>query len=295
MIAVCIALSLALAACLWKALHSRRRLRALVAQIEASLRTGQPLPVSVRDDAFAQLENAVSELSARLYQSQENARAEARKTEKLIVDLSHQLKTPLAALRLYTEMDAPAHAARTLAAIERMERLVYSLLRLERLRVGAYPFSFQAHSLAAIARGSIAEMAALFPDRAFSLEGDARVRCDAHWLGEAIDNLLKNACEHTPGGGRVFVRVEQAESTARVSVEDEGGGVPPGEEERLFERFYRRGGADAPGAGVGLNIVRAIAEQHHGAAWAENAQKGLRVTISLPLLPLLKESIGKDA
>ena len=142
MIAVCIALSLALAACLWKALHSRRRLRALVAQIEASLRTGQPLPVSVRDDAFAQLENAVSELSARLYQSQENARAEARKTEKLIVDLSHQLKTPLAALRLYTEMDAPAHAARTLAAIERMERLVYSLLRLERLRAGAYPFSF---------------------------------------------------------------------------------------------------------------------------------------------------------
>ena len=98
MIAVCIALSLALAACLWKALHNRRRLRALVAQIEASLRTGQPLPVSVRDDAFAQLENAVSELSARLYQSQENARAEARKTEKLIVDLSHQLKTPLAVI-----------------------------------------------------------------------------------------------------------------------------------------------------------------------------------------------------
>ena len=149
--------------------------------------------------------------------------------------------------------------------------------------------------MAAIARGSIAEMAALFPDRAFSLEGDARVRCDAHWLGDAIDTQLKNACEHTPGGGRVFVRVEQAESTARVSVEDEGGGVPPGEEERLFERFYRRGGADAPGAGVGLNIVRAIAEQHHGVAWAENAQKGLRVTISLPLLPLLKESIGKDA
>ena len=213
-----------------------------------------------------------------------------RLRREFTANVSHELKTPLAALRLYTEMDAPAHAARTLAAIERMERLVYSLLRLERLRAGAYPFSFQAHSLAAIARGSIAEVAALFPDRAFSLEGDARVRCDAHWLGEAIDNLLKNACEHTPGGGRVFVRVEQAESTARVSVEDEGGGVPPGEEERLFERFYRRGGADAPGAGVGLNIVRAIAEQHHGAAWAENAQKGLRVTISLPLLPLLKES-----
>ncbi|HIS92123.1 MAG TPA: HAMP domain-containing histidine kinase [Candidatus Alectryocaccomicrobium excrementavium] len=289
-----IALSLALAACLWAHLRARRRLRALARQIEETLRTGQPIPVSVRDDALSQLENAVSELSARLYQSQENARAEARKTEKLIVDLSHQLKTPLAALRLYTEMDEPAHAARTLGAIERMERLAYSLLRLERLRAGAYPFAFQMHSLAAIARESIAEMSALFPGRAFALEGDARVRCDAQWLGEAIGNLLKNACEHTPGGGRIRVYIEQAESTARISVEDEGGGVPPGEEERLFERFYRRGGADAPGAGVGLNIVRAIAEQHHGAAWAENAQKGLRVTISLPLLPLLKESIGKE-
>ncbi|NLG24027.1 MAG: HAMP domain-containing histidine kinase, partial [Clostridiales bacterium] len=239
---------------------------------------------SVRDDRFALFENAVLELEARILQADENRLDERRRAERLLVDISHQLKTPLAGLRLYCELDGGAHLAEQGRLLDRMEHLLVSLLRLERLRADGYAFHFELVELADLARDACAKLSPLFPGRRMTIEGSAALYCDAGWMGEAFTNLIKNACEHTPERGRVAVSISQSDGEVRCVFSDDGGGVPPGELPNLFRRFFRSSSAAAEGAGVGLAIVRAIVEKHHGAAAAENAGGGLRVTLSLPVL-----------
>jgi signal transduction histidine kinase len=93
---------------------------------------------SVRDNRFALFENAVIELETRLLQSEENRITEIRKNERLLTDISHQLKTPISGLKLYCEMDEGAHLEFELKLLNRMEHLIGSLLRLERLRADGY-------------------------------------------------------------------------------------------------------------------------------------------------------------
>ncbi len=240
---------------------------------------------SVRDNRFALFENAVIELEARLLQSDENKLAEERKNEKLLVDISHQLKTPISGLKLYCEMDGGAHLEQQLRLLSRMEHLIGSLLRLERLRADGYEFHFEMKELSAIVREALARVVPLFPGRRVEVSGEAMLSLDEAWMGEALVNLIKNACEHTQEDGRISVTIEQAESSVFCAVQDDGGGVPPAELGSLFMRFFRSSASTAlEGAGVGLAIVRAIVEKHHGTVSAENAKGGLRVTFCLPLL-----------
>ena len=285
MICAVVILSAALAACLAGLLRARRAVRRLHAQIESFLRSEIAMPeFSVNDDAFAPLENAVAELETRLRQCEDGARQLQQEQNDLIVDISHQFKTPIAGLRLYCEMDASAHRDRQLQLIERMERLITSLLRLEKLRVGGYAFDFQLRALPDVAQEAAASLADLFPGRTIAISGGADVRCDGYWMREVFQNLLKNACEHTGCGGHIRVAFSQTETAAFFSVEDDGGGVPPEELPRLFRRFYRSANAAPGGVGVGLAIARAIVEKHHGTLSAENGERGLRIVGCMPIL-----------
>ncbi|NLO85959.1 MAG: HAMP domain-containing histidine kinase [Clostridiales bacterium] len=244
---------------------------------------------SVNDNAFAQFENAVVEIETRLRQSEENEREEGRRTAQLVADVSHQLKTPLAGLKLYAEMDESPHQTQSLQMIEHMEKLVHSLLRLEKLHADAYEFDFAMHKLSQIARDAAAEVQPLFPGVTVEIEGNAAMRCDAYWMGEALMNLIKNACEYTIAGGVVCVAISETEGLTICEVSDKGGGVSPEELSRIFARFSR--GSKSSGVGLGLAIVRAVAEKHHGTAIAQNANGGLCITLTLPRLHhLLRES-----
>ncbi len=240
---------------------------------------------SVRDNRFAMFENAVIELETRLVQSEENKLAEGQRYEKLLVDISHQLKTPISGLKLYCEMDGGAHLEQQLMLINRMEHLIGSLLRLERLRADGYVFHFELQEFSGIVRDAMDRVMPLFPGRHIEISGEAELHCDKAWMGEAIANLIKNACEHTRQNGSINVAIEQAEGSVFCTVTDDGGGVPPHELGSLFRRFFRSSSSAASqGAGVGLAIVRAIVEKHHGTISAQNAHGGLKVTICLPLL-----------
>ncbi len=173
-----------------------------------------------------------------------------------------------------------------LILIERMEHLISSLLRLEKLRADAFELHFAPHDLSALTAQAWAELRPLYPDKDFRLSGRAGMRCDAYWIGEALKNILKNSCEHTAPGGRIRVQVEAAEASIAITVEDNGGGIPEEELPRLFQRFYRSSRAAAHGgAGLGLAITRAIVEKHHGTVYAENTpQGGLRITLCFPVL-----------
>lgn len=243
---------------------------------------------SVNDNDFSILENTVIELEARLLLEQDNTQKTSRRNADFITDVSHQLKTPLAGLKLYCEMDGEsssnAHTAKQLELIAHMESLIYSLLRLEKLRADAYEMNFNACSLSQIICEARDVLLALYPEKNISISGDAAMRCDAYWMGEAILNIIKNACEHTCTNGNIRIGIENSDACVTLFFEDDGGGVQRDALPGLFKRFSHAAGLKTGGAGLGLSIAKAIVEKHHGTIYAENAPRGLRIILCFPVL-----------
>jgi len=289
LIAAVVVLTVVLLIVLFLYLHQRRRIGQLAEQMESFLVTGQePLKFSVQEDALAPLQNAAAELENQVLLARSQKQEERCATRDLTADISHQLKTPLASLRLFCEMDESAHVKEQLSQIERMEKLIQSLLRLERLCADGYEFTFAEHDIAALVHDSWQGLASVYPKKILKIEGNATIRCDEKWLGEAYMNLLKNACEHTPDNGEIIVHLDQSDTAFFCSVSDNGGGVDAKELPHLFERFYRAHSRETKGAGIGLSIVKEIIHRHHGNIYAENISGGLRMVITLPILNLAK-------
>lgn len=268
---------------LWRDRRRERRIRALAEQMEDHLSGNGPmLDVALEEDHLARLQNAISDTQQALARQRELYAQECARTSNLTADISHQLKTPLTTLRLYTELDDAPHAQACLAQIQRMETLVQALLRLERLCADGYPFSFGEADVGSIIRDQWQGLQSMFPGKSLTLSGSARIRCDEKWLGEAFGNLLKNACEHCDT--EIQVDLERTEAAFFCTVEDDGGGVSPAELPKLFDRFYRAQGQSSGGVGIGLAIVKEIVSRHHGTITAENGEMGLRMTISMPML-----------
>ncbi|KQS71111.1 histidine kinase [Methylobacterium sp. Leaf361] len=197
-------------------------------------------------------------------------------------DASHQLRTPLAVLRMHVELlrritpEEPAHAAAIDdidGAARRLERLLAQLIALARADAGAAATDAAAaitdlNDIAArvvteqvphaLARGG--EIVLDRPDGAVPVVGDAFI------VGEILTNLVDNAIRYNRTGGTTVVRVRRTQTGACLDVEDEGPGIPPEVREKVFERFYRVATRDGPdGSGLGLAIVRALADRIGGA------------------------------
>ncbi len=262
-----------------------RRIRRLAERVDAfQSGTAEMLDVALEEDALAQLQNGIADTQQALERQRQLNSEECSRTSQLTADISHQLKTPLTTLRLYTEMDAGLHMEDCLEQIHRMENLIQSLLRLERLCADGYAFRFTTADAQDLIREQWQGLQAIFPRKQLQIQGTARIRCDEQWLGEAFLNLLKNACEHTPEDGEIWVTLERTEAVFFCAIEDNGGGVDPAELPKLFRRFYRAEHQSKNGAGIGLAIVKEIVQRHHGAILAENGARGLRMTISMPML-----------
>ena len=268
---------------LFRDLRRGRRIKKMAVKIEDWLSGNGPmLDVALEEDGLARLQNAVSDTQQALSRQRELYAQECARTSNLTADISHQLKTPLTTLHLYTELDDAPHSEESLTQIQRMEDLIQALLRLERLCADGYAFTFETADAEAIVLDQWQSLQPLFPGKTLSVSGSAVIRCDEKWLGEAFLNLLKNACEHCDSS--IHVNLERTEAAFFCSIEDDGGGVSPAELPRLFERFYRSENQKGNGVGIGLAIVREIVTRHHGTITAENGEKGLRMTISMPML-----------
>ena len=262
-----------------------RRIRKLAELVDDfNSGTGEMLDVALEEDALAQLHNGIADTQQALARAKQLNAEECHRTSQLTADISHQLKTPLTTLRLYTELDDAPHAAQCLDQIQRMEDLIGALLRLERLCADGYAFHFGTSDVETIIREQWQGLQAIWPDKKLMLEGAARIRCDENWLGEAFLNLLKNACEHTGEDGVIRVKLERTDAAFFCTVEDNGGGVFAEELPKLFQRFYRAEHQSKNGAGIGLAIVKEIIQRHHGVITAENGREGLKMSISMPML-----------
>jgi two-component system OmpR family sensor kinase len=219
---------------------------------------------------------------------------------RFTADAAHELRTPLAALELQLDLaerapDASGRAAAMAdlrAGVARAARLVEQLLTMARLEPEALSQNFASVDLVALANDTIVARIPIANARGIDLGRTGvealRVRGDSASLGTLIANLLDNALRHTPAGGRVDVALTEVSGEAVLSVTDTGPGIPAGERQRVFERFRRGGQADdatgGVGSGLGLSIVRRIADAHGATVTLEDGAggRGLAVRVRFP-------------
>ena len=267
---------------------NKKKVRTLTQSIDKFIKDGTLTELATSDGDLAHLQTNICELETRLIQEREYTKLEAKNNTEFISDISHQLKTPLAGLRLYCEMEhnttPSSHTEKELVLISKMEKLIYNVLKLEKIRSDTYVMNFEETELFELLLDLKAEFSALFPQKEITVTGKSSFRCDKTWLREALGNVIKNACEHTKADGTVDILIEQAEKSVSVIIEDNGGGVPESELPMLFRRFHRTENASPDSAGIGLSITKAIVEKHHGTITAENSEKGLRVAMCFPII-----------
>jgi len=251
------------------------------------------LPVDNPEDEFGRLATVFNETLSRLHDAFERLR-------RFTADASHELRTPLTAMRSVGEvalqgpLDPAAYRdviGSMLEEVDRLTRLVDSLLTLTRAESGRIPLASEAVDLGELA-GSVADqLRVLAEEKQQSLSVHAaapvRVRCDPAILRLGLMNLLHNAIKYTPNGGAIRVGVATALPWhAAIEVQDTGPGIPAAHRQRIFERFYRVDAGrstDAGGVGLGLAIARWAVEANGGRIELESEDgKGSLFRVVLP-------------
>ncbi len=273
--------------------------------------------------AVARLEAFVIERE-RLLEERAAARADAlalaaanRRMDEFLGIATHELKTPVTVLQANVQLLARRFApaalerrsaedlARAVASIQpllatsersarRLSRLVDDLLDVSRIREGHLELVPEPCDLAAIVREAVEEQQHLQPDRVIQLTlpaagTDVTVAADAERIGQVVTNYLTNALKYSPADRPVAVSLAVEEARARVSVRDEGTGIPAAEQDQIWELFHRVPGIEVQsgsgvGLGLGLHISREIVERHGGAVGVASAVgAGSTFWFTLPL------------
>lgn len=227
----------------------------------------------------------------------ERVRGGLDREREFVADAAHELRTPLAAMRIHAEAlkAAPAGAVREellegiVRSSERASRLIGQLLALMRADADVAAERGDAQPLVALVRERARALSALALQRGLKIELQARadtvVRAERERLASLIDNLLENAIKYSPPGGVVALRIEPCADGVVLSVCDQGPGIPAQLHARVFDRFFRVAGQTQPGSGLGLAIVKSVAARYglRIALASAEAGRGLRVELTFPM------------
>ena len=247
---------------------------------------------------FPPLPNELEPMAAALNRLLMQVNQLLEQEKRFIADAAHELRTPLAVLRIHAQnaLEAPDPGDREEAlkqlgsGVDRATRVVAQLLTLARLDPNGVRLNMNDLDLLAFLRSELAELTPLALNRGQELileaqePGDYQLPADGPSLGILLQNLVSNAVQYTPAGGCIQVQLQATPQELVLQVLDSGPGVPVELRERLFERFFRVG--EGQGAGLGLSIVRRVVELHQGSiALDESPLGGLRVSVRLPRRP----------
>ncbi len=225
-----------------------------------------------------QLFGGIEQLAQSLQAKNEMEQKTKAFLKDMISNISHQLKTPLAALNMYMEiiMEEPGNekavknfSGKSMQSLERMEQLIQSLLKMARLDAGNIVFKKRRCLISEIveeALGDLRERAAR-EDKKILTKGrpEEILFCDREWTKEAVGNLVKNALDYTGAGGVIRIGWERAQAILRLTVEDNGNGIREEDIHHIFKRFYRSGTpGNSQGAGLGLSLAKSIVEEQGG-------------------------------
>ena len=273
----------------WVVRRSLGPLRSLSTELENRAATSfDPLDPSAVMQEMQPVVRAMNGLFARTRQAFDAQ-------QMFVADAAHELRSPLAALRLQLQMldRAPDESARRLAAqrldagIDRATHLVEQLLALARADSGGREPA-AATSLAYAARQALGDTVDLAQarqvDAGLEQADELTVLAPPQGLRMLARNLVDNAVRYCPRGGRVDVRVRAEAGRALLEVDDSGPGIPASERPRVFDRFYRRAESPPGGSGLGLAIVKSVAERSHATVdLLDSPLGGLRVRVSFPV------------
>jgi signal transduction histidine kinase len=259
--------------------------RAVGTRSPASL---DPLPAVGLPGEVRPLVDALNELLARLGEAFTMQR-------RFAADAAHELRTPLTALALQIQLaeraksdgERAAALAKLKDGVKRASRLVQQLLALARLEPEAAETPFAPVAIDALAQSVVEELAPLAAAKSVTLAATRVEPVDAKGNEDALrllaGNLVDNAIRYAPAGGRVEVRAFRRGADAVLEVADDGPGIPADERARVFDRFYRVPGTDAPGSGLGLAIARQVADLHHGRIELDDGLGGRGLTARVVL------------
>jgi two-component system OmpR family sensor kinase len=295
------AILLALAAAAWwlvgVGLRPLRRMGEVAGQIAAGDLSRRVEPDNDRTEV-GRLGRSLNAMLVQIEAAFAERAAGERRLRRFLADASHELRTPLASIRGYSELyrmgasREPAEVERAMDRIEaesaRMGGLVDDLLTLARVDEVREP-TLELLDLRELLEDSRDDARAAAPERTISLNptGPVAIRADGDALRRVFANLLRNAVAHTPEGTPIEISLRSTEAWATVEIRDHGPGLPSGDPNAVFERFWRDSaarGRDDGGAGLGLAIVAALVNSHGGTVDASNPTGGGALfTVRLPL------------
>lgn len=270
------------------------------ALVEVGLGRRDSRIVTGSQDELAELATAATVMVEQLAAEEQRRDAADRARRELVAAASHDLRTPLASLRLLVEaieegvIDDEArlrYLAEMRTHTTALSSLIDDLFELARLDAGDIEWSMHRVELRELVGETVGAMRAEGAARKVRVIAEippalAPAHANPEKLQRVLFNLIQNAIRHTPADGSVTVRAEPSGSLITVEVADTGLGVPASDRGRIFEPFHRAAAETiraSEGAGLGLAISRAIVEAHGGTIWLDEAQRGTRVLFTLPV------------
>lgn len=236
------------------------------------------------------LEEKLKEEKIRNQQMENALRREEQETKALITDISHQLKTPVASLKMSYEIVDSTELSREETRefqekeredVDRLARLLEAFTQMSKLETGMIRLCPQKASLQKTLAKAVAGVYVKAMEKGISIEtqefDDILICHDPGWTAEAFANVLDNGVKYAPSGTRITIRVTKMASLVMVEMEDEGPGIPAKERNRIFQRFYRGESESVrrkEGSGVGLYLTRQILERQEGTVCVKNGGNG---------------------
>jgi signal transduction histidine kinase len=249
------------------------------------------------NEELARAQRRIRQQNATLHRQNDQLRDLDKVKDTLLANVSHDMRTPLAAILGYAELlshrggltDQQAQATEVIERnARRLLHLLDDLLLLGQISAGELTLNLEPVDLSRLAADAVQLARPLAEQARLRIEpqlqsGVARVDGDRFRIAQLLDNLIANAIKFTPAGGTVTIRTREDPDGFSVAIADTGPGIPERDQQRIYEPFTRGNEALAPGTGLGLAIVRAIADAHHATIDLETGPRdGTQFTITFP-------------
>ncbi len=252
------------------------------------------------DTLLSKLQNQTLRLTGILQAQQQDAQKKEQEMKTLVSDISHQLKTPVAALKMYSELlwdetatpkERREYLETLMTALHKLEFLMDSLIKMSRLESHIIQLKAKVCPISSTVLAAVMQCHAAAKQKNMDVsfaepEQEILAAHDVRWTQEAIFNLLDNGVKYTQDSGKMAIKLQKYEMFCRIDITDNGPGIPEGEQEKIFQRFYRgtqSKGAD--GLGIGLYLTRNIISGQGGYIKLSSGSHGSTFSVFLPLSP----------